>query len=313
MRKFSKIVESRSELFSRLATTQEDIEEALVDLSDNGYVIDIDDIYISPSGKVHYDTVGVPEYYSALRIDIKRPSMEESIEDVRNWDGSVYYEKDINILEAIYHSITRLKSTFSGKAEVYYCFRSVNTISIRVIFNIETGKSVINFEDVSEYMNSLSNSTPPFDDIFGDNYFVEVTGSSGDKSKSVKISIPRKDYMDHGINITNPKVEIDRIVRSIIDDNKPDNKYQLKKIFDLYVKKLFQKSNISGKLSIATTQFDEVVFMNTETKKPVIKIDWWYDEYAGNNKVMTKKGVFKSEYKTFDIYHMSLTVNFIRK
>jgi len=312
MRKFSKIVESRSELFSRLSTTQEDIEEALVDLSDNGYDIDIEDIYISPSGKVHYDTVGVPEYYSALRIDIKRPStsIENSMGDVRNWDGSVYYEKDINILESIYHSITRLKSTFSGKAEVYYCFRSVNTISISVIFNIETGKSVINFEDVSEYMNSLSNYTTHR--IFSDNYLVEVTGSSGDKSKSVKISIPRKDYMDHGVNFANPKDEIDRIVRSIIDDNKPDNKYQLKKVFDLYVKKLFQKSNITGKLSIVT-QFDEVVFMNTETKEPVIKIDSWYDEYSANNKVMTKKGVFKNEYKTFDIYQMSLTVNFIRK
>jgi hypothetical protein len=155
MRKFSKIFESKEELLSRLSTSDDNLEEIFVDLTDIGYTIITEQIYISTSsGNIYYDKKEVKNFYPGIEIRLDR-HIDDKKGDFRNWDGNIYYENDDSILEHIYNSLHRVKSSFKDKASIYYSIRSINTIEVRLFFDKEEGNSIIDYEKVEELVDKL--------------------------------------------------------------------------------------------------------------------------------------------------------------
>ena len=155
MRKFSQILESKEELLSRISASDNELEEIFIDLTDIGYTILTEPIYISTStGNIYYNKKDVKNFYPGIEIRLDR-NIDESKGDFRNWDGNVYYENDDSILENIYSSLHRIKSSFKDKSSIYYSIRSINTIEIRLFFDKEEGNSVIDYEKIEEIVNKL--------------------------------------------------------------------------------------------------------------------------------------------------------------
>jgi hypothetical protein len=324
MKKFSKILESRKELLSKLGTTEDEIEDALVDLTDLGFILTIEDVYLSPSGTKHYDTdtvVGIPEYFPMIEIEIEKPKKEGNEGEIMNWDGSVYYEENQLVLESISHSVYRLRSMFSGKARVFCAIRNIHHIVVRVVFEQEVGKDIVNFEEIWDLLQVKEY----------ENYHIERTSSyAGFRKKNMAIKINCNRRSDR-VDITNPKDSVDRIVQDMLSTKlvsheiHKDNRYQLKEIFDEYIADLFKKSNKFGKLqyrlgveeqrdSENRVRSNTAEFVNTVTGDTVVKIQWYYDEEAMNSKITTAKGgLFKAaKVITFDLYEMNFTVELIR-
>ena len=161
MRKFSQILESKEELLSRINVDDDSIEEIFIDMVDLGYSYMIDQVYISIStGYPHRRTRDVKDYYPGIEIDLNRNIDDKSISDggsgdVRNWNGGVYFESKLEIIDSIYNSIHRIKSMLNGKASVYYSIRGVNDIEIRIIFDREQSDSFINYESVEDILKYL--------------------------------------------------------------------------------------------------------------------------------------------------------------
>jgi hypothetical protein len=310
MRKFSQILERKSniDLFSRLGVTEEEITDVFVNLTDEEYTIGYKTIFITPSGNEYYDTAGVPDYYPTLEITADR-DLSESSKETLNWNGSIYLENDINLLKLIYNTISRLKSMFPSTVSIYYSMRSLNHIELRVMFGIETGKDIVDYEKLKSAIEKLTDD----EELMG-NYMLQRT-TSYSNTQNIEIRVPKQ---NNNFNINQePKSDVDRIIMQIIKENRSDNKNQLLDIFKAYVTRFFaiaNNENISlrgGKLKMNGLDSDPIVFTNTETNEAVVKITYDYELHAEHARVMTKKGVFKNEYKTFNVYMLEFKITLI--
>ena len=337
MRKFSQIVESKEELLSRINIDDNNIEEIFIDLVDNGYTLLIDQVYISTStGYPHRRKNDVKNYYPGIEIGLDREITEESISnggkgDVRNWDGSIYFESDIDIIDSIYNSIHRVKSMLSNKASVYYSIRSVNHIEIRVIFDKEDNGSPIDYEEIENVIGGLQieptrNDTERFRDLDGqsiEGYSISFDSSWRGDLHELKIalrSLPNTDINIFPELSGGGLLPSEWVIKKAISNGKSDNKEQLMSIFNIWVTKFFNKIKsenvklipVSGQRKDNGYKIREEIPGQDEVKD-LITIFYWYEDIKTQNVVTKKGGFIRRETKNFEIYELYFRVKIENK
>lgn len=309
MKKFSKIFESKGDLLSKLGTSEDEIKEMCSDLIDEGYEFDIDIEYIGTNGQIYHQENQTSQYYPSIEIDLHRPTTtkddhyesdnktKEQFNDVRNWNGSVYYESNINILKSIYDLCYRFESTFtSDKADVFFSMRSINEVKIRITLGVETTKAPLDFSEVKEYLRNGF-----LHEIQDDTYFVEDNFFYGD-GRQMSCTIRNKR------DSTPVKKIIDRILKS---GELNDSDY-LREIFKTCVHDLFnfcKKQN--NKLSLKWKNLREMNEFATICigNQVLIKIGLSFDS-IGTKEIILAKGIFKNRTTTIDVLNMDIKVTF---
>lgn len=318
MRKFSRIVEGKEEeFFLKLGTTKAEIDDVFTDLYDYGYYMDIEDVYISTTtGYPHRSPKEAKEFYPGIEIDIKRNLADD--DDFRKWNGGVYYEPNFEVIEAIYSSIYRVQSMFKDKGQVYYSLRSVNEISFRIIFNTTKNDEPIDYESIDGHLSNMQGERIGTQDI--QDYTINRTWSTGKTKFSVEIS-PVKERggrISHkGVNIIDPQLPSDFIVKHMIDLGKSDNKYKLRELGELYVKEFYKKCNHLNRLDInrrSDTQYGELRydFTDSETDRVILKIRTSYEDYAEDVPVVVSRGIFKNKITKVNLYKLEINIEVVK-
>jgi hypothetical protein len=328
MKKFSRIVEgsdNMSSLLSKINVTKDDLMEILVDLSDVGYTIDLEEVYVSTKdGYPHRKQSSTKDFYPGIEIGVYRKTTDDeggilsNYNDVRKWNGGVYYENDISIIESITSIVYRLQSTFGDKSKVYYSLRSINDISIRILFDASSNDEPVDYDSFKKYLDDLEtrridSNISELEDESIEYYNIFRTISSGNIYKT-EIR-PNKNIVSKPLNITTPTNSSDFIIKSIIEDGENDNKYQLDKIFDIYVKKLFKHANNSNRVELVksegrkgTTAYN---IINKESKKVIFNITSTYEDFA-TFRLVQKGGLLKRDKVTrVDIYYMDIRIEIV--
>lgn len=319
MRKFSSILENKDELLGRLSISDEDIEEIFVDLTDKGYELLIDSIYISlKTGEIFYDKNDVKYYYPGIEIKIDR-FVDEKSTDYRNWDGSVYYENDITILDEINSAIHRLKSEFGDKSSIYYSFKNINLFTIRLVFDKEESESPLDKEKVKDVIRKLNTNdayNDPLDigtSIEGYSIKYDNTWRSSHNNHEYEISLNTRVYGD--IDITRPNLSSsEQVIKGNILNGKDDNKEQITSIFNAWCRKFFDEIKNDNLRLIPTGPSSpsgesrkgyKIIYSNGESSKDLITI--YYNIHNDNDyKVQTEpksiKNYMRGKFIKFEVY-----------
>lgn len=304
-----KLYESVADIFKKLPIEESDISDILLDLKDVGFNIDYKSFFLSNTGKTYDDSRGIGDYYPVILISITRK--KKDVKDVRNWDGSLYFEDSESVLESIYHSISRLKNTLNDY-KVYFNIRNINEIYIRIVFdkvvqdefNLETAmaeyKKLINeYYNIDAYNNRYDETD--YKTFYG---FEEGLTSRSTTSFEIK---PIKGR-DTQIDIVNP----DNILSHIIKRSKiyieNNNKSDLNNIFKLFLEEYTKRLNFKNlvKIKEGSTTFRIV---NSITKDTYITIDLFHEPY-GTYKYLKKKGIFKNTYGEYNLYKLDVDARF---
>ena len=332
MKKFSRLVESKtdeSDFLKKLNISHEDLEEIFIDLSDMGYSMSLEDVYISTStGYPHRRSSETKEFYPGLEIDLHRETDDRNgkslskFDDVRKWNGGIYYEDDIHVLESITNVIHRLESMFENKSTVYYSLRSLNELSIRVMFEVAQNDEAIDYEQVKGYIDDLQ-AEPRHNAIFstldGDriDYYRLFRHWSSGNNYTTEIH-PIKNERGARVNINNPVNSADFIIKDIIENGKTDNKYQLNSIFDTYVKKLYRNANSLYRLELVKlkdSEYGEPSYniVDKDSKSKLVEIRSSYEDFAPNVNVLLQKGLFqKDKVAKVNIYYMEIKIKLVK-
>ena len=316
MKKFSKILEGKDKFFSDLNTSESEIKDICSDLIDDGYKCVISEEYISKNGKIYYIPNQAGEYYPAIVIKLYRSTniedengeaIQRLKNDVRNWNGGIYYENDINLLKVLYEMIYRFESMFtSEKAEVFYSIRSLNDITIRITFNIDKSDSIIDVESVINFIENYNGYT-----IDGEDDYKHQNIWSSVHNRTFEIDPKVSSWRINSLNLENPQTRFDRIIYKAINsklkDNSDDLRYCLKKyVDDLYSlckkrdsKLVLNSSNLSGdpRYSISING-EDLIIIRSET-----------EEIGSSNIKIPKKGIFKKDDQVhITIYKMEVSI-----
>ena len=342
MRKFSQILESKEDLLSRINADEDSIEEIFIDMVDLGYSYMIDPVYISTStGYPHRRTRDVKDYYPGIEIDLNRNIDGKSIsdggsDDVRNWNGGIYFESELEIIDSIYNSIHRIKSMLNGKASVYYSLRSVNEIEIRIIFDKEQSDSLIDYERLEEILDKLQieedhhHRSERYRNLDG----TQIEGYSISKDSSWRR--PGGDIYEYKVKLRNLPSEVNILntyldpaewaIKSAISNGKLDNKEQSMSLFNIWVNKFFKKikndklklvpvsapsPQLQSRLGGSNSQRGYKII--DDSGKILITIFYWYEEQKTFKIVTVPKRFGRSETKDFDVYDMYFRVKIEEK
>ena len=314
MRKFSQILESKEELLSRISVTDDEIEEMLIDLIDLGYYHISDSIYISTkTGHIHRRKKDSKEYYPGLEININR-NIDDDKGDYRNWDGGVYFEDDLSILDAIYNSIHRVKSMLGDRGSIYYSIRNVNDIQIRIVFDKESSGTLINYEMIEDTIKDLEIfKSHVRQDGYGDLDGTRVNGYYIDFNQS---------WRRPGGDIYELKMAVgtDDSIESSVKEGHTNNKSEMWINFKLWCNKFLNKVNPDHNLKLKP--ITQVVrgksksgFVIVDKDNPdvvLIDIICWYEDQE-TRKVITEKGGFLKKEKVveYEIYELYFRVKII--
>lgn len=332
MRKFSQIFESKEELLSKLSSSDDNLEEIFVDLTDIGYTIITDQIYISTSsGNIYYDKKEVKNFYPGIEIRLDR-HIDDKKGDFRNWDGNIYYENDDSLLEHIYNSLHRVKSSFKDKAKIYYSIRSINTIEIRLFFDKEEGNSIIDYEKVEELVDKLQieprrNDMDRYRDLDGERiegYSINYDNSWRRPGGQIYEFVVKLREVGDNINIIGNDLTpgewsiLSDITRweNLLRKDDLNNKTQLMSIFNIWCNKFYKKIKSENvKLVPVNNGRKEMGYKITQEvdgiAKDLITIYYWFDE-QGTYDIYTEEKSWKNYMKgkkvKFDIYNMYFRV-----
>lgn len=239
MKKFSKILESNEEtLLSKIGSSEDEIKDICSDMTDEGYKVEIVTKYLGLDGRTYYNDKGTIEYYPCISValtrkDNKPDDSDESTDDVRNWDGGVYYEGDINILKTIYNVCARFESTFtSDDAEVYFSIRSINDIVLRICLRKVIGDAKVKFRELHDTLGSL--------EINDDFYKCTGCWSEGNGTTT-------------HVEIKPKSSKIENIIQKIISNGSSDDYHYLNNIMSNYTISIFNKTKELSKSDVKIT------------------------------------------------------------
>jgi hypothetical protein len=147
-----KIYESIENLLKKFYISNDELKDIFQDLIDDGYVYSIQETYLTKNGK--RDNTNITDsFYPCILINLKRDTYKN---DIRNWDGGIYYEDNSIILETIQQSIGRIKSTLDNEnIKVLYSISNINNISIRICGDKEKSLLAIDTNLIKEYIKNL--------------------------------------------------------------------------------------------------------------------------------------------------------------
>ena len=301
MRKFSQLNESKSNsLLAKLGTSEDEIKDICSELSDEGYKIDIDVVYIGLDGRIYRSDKETSEFYPCIEIELYRETdkkdggeVKDEFNDVRNWNGGVYYEGNIGILKMIYEICHRFESTFTSKeTQVYFSLRSINEIRVRITFDKAKSILPIDFSRVQDY---ISNN-------FQINDLYEITDmwSHGDgKTKYGEISLKEG-------------TSLQKYVWSNIEKGIFDNREDLEKAYKTYFDNIFQKASeySSDKIQVTIHPTHRGPGNNIRYNgMDLINISAQFEE-KWSDELVVAKGIFRNRKEKFTIYSLNLKIEF---
>lgn len=172
--------------FNDIISMQEELEEIFQSLKDHGFEFNLSTYYTNRE----FSTISsrildrIDFYYYGFEISLRRSVSEENS---HQWNGSLYYESDISLIDDIHNSIGRLINEYPDY-KVYYNFRDTNEINIRVIMGKNENKEILyNFEKLRKLVSRFS-------DIEVDGYRVHCETASGGRSFSFPITLTKDGY-----------------------------------------------------------------------------------------------------------------------
>lgn len=305
MRKFSKILESKEEFLTKLGTSEEEIKDICSDLIDDGYVLRISNEYLGTNGH-SYDTPNqTKNYYPLIDIELDRDTdnkndygdrtTKDKFNDVRMWNGGVFYEGDVNLLKMIYEIIFRFESMFtSEKAEVFYSIRNINDINIRITFGLENSTSPLDFGEIKKYLKNreiIAN--------INSDYVIQDTTTTSNSKISLNISA----------DTTASSKYYYEFVKSILDSTEKNNLNSLKDLAKKYAENIFKlckESNTKIKGKYREHPGTGSYYVISEGKN-LIEFKYNFEKEDEMN-IVTKKGIFKNETAKIIIYSMELII-----
>lgn len=239
MRKFSKINES-------LGIDHSEIQDYLLELSDLGLDITIENIFLSDTGRIFRKPTGLTSYYPSTQILIKRDDKSDE-GDVTHWDGGIHFIEGINFLDALASSISKLEALAKEKGvKLHYAFQSVDRISVRLIYPKIVAHETINSERLKELV------TRDFEPRTAE-YEISHESESGNGRISNKLEIKKFKIRDNGGSFSNEwfnrndrhKYSIDevrktdlplsKIILRMIESGKTSNKEEMIEFFSKWV------------------------------------------------------------------------------
>lgn len=164
MRKFS-LLESKESVYDIIGLDKEDIIDICQDLVDYGWEMEIDEIYLSQTGRVYKSKSEAYEYYPGISIKLERYKHKGKEKDPKFWNGGIYLENDVKDLKDVYLTIDRLQNIVSPipGVDVNWGFRTgLDEIFIRITLESQKSKSPLPKEKLEtrleKTLNNLKNN-----------------------------------------------------------------------------------------------------------------------------------------------------------
>lgn len=309
MRKFSKIFENKDELLTNLGTSEDEIKDMCSEILDEGYRLEMITEYIGLNGHIYRGPSQTKEYYPSININLYRNTKVESeshyddgqtkdqFKDVRNWNGGIYYEDNINILKSIYELCYRFESTFtSDKANVFFSMGSINEICIRITFGLEQSKSPLDFSDIREFIQRGF-----LYEIQDECYIVVDNFINGDGVNMSTTISSKKDS-------TPIKKIIDRIIKQIpVSGASNDQEYLLEKIFKPCVSDVYNFCKKQNDNTILRWDIDGEVAKIKIGDRTLIQISALF-KMVSSKEIVVAKGIFKDKKERVVFHSMDINV-----
>ena len=294
-----KLYESVKDIFKKLPIEESDISNILIDLTDIGYNLTYKSFYLTDRGTTYEQIEGIGDYYPVILISLKK---DVKTKDVRNWDGSLYFDDSEEVLESIYHSVSRLRNTLK-EHKLYLNIRNINEVYIRIVFDKEK-QDDFDYEVAKDIFTNLLNDGINIDGLNGrfdkDDiktlYTLEeyLTGSNN-KSFIIKPILSN----DWDVpNIIDPKTLKDFLALRAVKSNSLSNEADINNILIRFVAEFTEK--INDKFPVKYTYNGHSTFRiygkNNQTCYITITMS---EEYRSNFDILLSKGsLFKKEKKT---------------
>jgi hypothetical protein len=293
-----------------------------MEMMDNDYKFNLSEIFLSKTGHTFNSKKGISEYYPIISISLKKEINEES-GDETNWNGSIYYEEKIEILDEINNSIATLKSHLSESARVLYSIRSISDIGIRIVLPFVSDESVISIEELNNIAKKTINQYRGFNDNADFSnlinlYHTEFTTSQGFKTFSFDIS----PILDRVPNIL-PSGQVltdstsGAIIDNILKSEDTNNEFQLLSVYNNLIREILSDINKKYKdikLGVKKNRYDftyQFYITGKYQNKILFETNYWFDEFRSIEIPIGKKPIFGSRKKQrIQIYKMGVKLDF---
>lgn len=302
MKKFSKLNESQHSSYTSLlhnaGISKLEIKDICQDLIDEGYKLKVSEKFLSSDfsdyGNIKDHPNASPEFYPMIIIYLER-DVEKS-DDSRNWDGSIYYENSIDILNYIYHIIKSLKSLIDKDLKIYYSLQTINSINIRLIYPLKKNDLKLDINSIKNFINNIES----FD--IGDGYKI-TKGDYGD-SENQFVIIPPTDISSNILKNMKDSNDDNVVKRNI---NSTDNEREICKKFDIIINEIYKfcKKNANVTLnhkestSCEFTYESDISLDNIEIVKFSIHSEPYFEK-----KIIIDNSYFNKKIKKFTFYKL---------
>lgn len=311
---------SKEENEFNFGISEEDIKDIFLEIIDMGYEFTIHKYYLTSNGHSFDSKKGLSGYYPTMNIRLYKIKDETKGEPI-NWDGSIYYNEDIDLLDNIINSVSILKSSVSKSTKVLYAIRGIHDINIRIVNTyVELGYDTsIEFLDekleelISKNINNHSNDFTNLKNL----YRFDFGSSTPFLRRTIHIE-PKLDYTIRNIeDLNNPETAGDWLLNRLsIDNNQTDNKKQLNSVFYSFMKKYHEEIGDDIKLysGIANDYgFKYGVYRSDiQSDNKLADIVGYFEPYTSVT-INSKKGLFKSKKSyNINIYKLEVEVKYIK-
>jgi len=320
------IFESTEEkFFDSIPISKEDISDIFLDVTDLEYKLEFHQHYLTINGKYSKSKKGIGDYYPVIHLTLKRVIHDNS-GDVLNWDGGIYYDDKEEVMDAIYHSTSMLRSKLKGIAKVLISIRNINYIDIRIVLDKKSGDSYFSYKEFTNILNKLVsdyNNNEPRDSVAVNNsfnlfnlYYLDNYNNTEEK-KYLKISPLRKSTFNARTGESMGST-LDQIINNFIENGLEDNKVQLSHYFEDFFRKLIIK--ITDKFPIIDFSIHYIdpyrnlyKIYNKITNEVYVEIESDFEHSWDGDYYLGKKSIFKKRQKKFiTLFEMEIEIKYLK-
>jgi hypothetical protein len=312
-----KIFESVDKSDFGIGISEEDINDIFTEMMDMGYEINIERFYLTNKGNKFYKKIGIDNFYPIVSIRLKR-EINENSGDATNWDGSVYYDKNNDILENINNSVDRLRSMVREFASVSVAFRSINEIKIRIVLPFKRVYDGISIDVIDGILVELIrkyqgvNDNADFTNLMN-LYQTDLNQSMHLRSRSFDIT----PIFDGPINTEKPSTPGDFIISKMLTDNEVDNKSHLSSIFGIIIREFLQNINKvypECKLKSIVDRHNNKYEILSKDNTLILEIKNYFEPIKEGDIFLGNKSFFKKREKIFiSIFKLDINIKYNRE
>jgi hypothetical protein len=309
MRKFS-LLESKESVYDIIGLDKEDIIDICQDLVDYGWEMEIDEIYLSQTGRVYKSKSEAYEYYPGISIKLERHKHKGKEKDPKFWKGGIYLENDVKDLKDVYLTIDRLQNIVSPipGVDVNWGFRTgLDEIFIRITLESQKSKSPLPKEKIRLRLEeTLSNLR-----INGLDGYKITSWTSRDSAGIMDIEIsPKRENLDEILK--RAILNGDEIDKQYSKEERYSNLIELPRLINHILEEV--SKNSSG---VKITKCPEFEFLDTTNDisnisfkdEVILKIDS-YTESLGFGNVKVGKKFLRDIYERVTIYKLVCKIKY---